>query len=80
MRASSSPRPAKRLAWVAIGSITLTLTATAIATRRRRRRHRAEPSVRDAGPENMQCPPRRWDVVDQASDESFPASDAPARY
>jgi len=34
--------------------------------------------VRDAGPKSMQDPPRRWDKVDEAIDESFPASDPPA--
>lgn len=34
--------------------------------------------VRDAGPEAMRDPPSHWDRVDQAADESFPASDPPA--
>lgn len=34
--------------------------------------------VRDAGPDNMDYPPRSWDRVDQSIDESFPASDPPA--
>lgn len=35
-------------------------------------------SARSAGPEAMRDPPRDWEKVDQASDESFPASDPPA--
>ncbi|MES1200284.1 MAG: hypothetical protein ABUS57_02400 [Pseudomonadota bacterium] len=36
--------------------------------------------VRDAGPEHMENPPHRWDMVDQQADESFPASDPPGNY
>ena len=37
--------------------------------------------VRDAGPESMADKPRReWASEDEASDESFPASDPPATY
>jgi hypothetical protein len=36
--------------------------------------------VRPAGPEDMRDPPKRWDKVDEQSDESFPASDPPANY
>ncbi|MXP26360.1 hypothetical protein GRI39_09955 [Altererythrobacter indicus] len=38
-------------------------------------------SIRDAGPAAMADKPKRqWNSVDQASDESFPASDPPANY
>jgi hypothetical protein len=33
--------------------------------------------VRNAGPESMRSDPPEWDNVDQASDESYPASDPP---
>ncbi|EYD77802.1 hypothetical protein Rumeso_00529 [Rubellimicrobium mesophilum DSM 19309] len=37
--------------------------------------------VRNAGPEEMTLPLRReWTKVDEAVDESFPASDPPATY
>ena len=36
--------------------------------------------VRSAGTEGMRSDPKGWDTVDQASDESFPASDPPSTY
>jgi hypothetical protein len=35
-------------------------------------------AARSAGPEAMRDPPAEWTKVDEASDESFPASDPPA--
>ena len=41
--------------------------------------HPVSGGLRPAGPEAMRTQPRRrWDEVDEASDESFPASDPPA--
>lgn len=34
--------------------------------------------VRNAGPDGMAGNPPEWDKVDEASDESYPASDPPA--
>ncbi|WP_225205213.1 hypothetical protein [Novosphingobium huizhouense] len=36
--------------------------------------------VRTAGTEGMRSDPKSWDKVDQAADESFPASDPPSTY
>jgi LPXTG-motif cell wall-anchored protein len=48
-------------------------------------RNRTEPGPagqsgagRSAGPDAMRDPPKEWEKTDQASDESFPASDPPA--
>ncbi|NCP13656.1 MAG: hypothetical protein GW858_05760 [Sphingomonadales bacterium] len=42
---------------------------------------KAHDDVRDAGPDAMRDPPSgRWSEVDQASDQSFPASDPPGNY
>ncbi|HEV2866854.1 MAG TPA: hypothetical protein VGX37_10075 [Allosphingosinicella sp.] len=35
-------------------------------------------AARSAGPDAMRDPPTEWEKTDQASDESFPASDPPA--
>lgn len=40
----------------------------------------APQQVRDAGPDSMADKPKKWDKTDEAVDESFPASDASAKY
>lgn len=43
--------------------------------------NQGDASVRDAGPESMRDKPRRgWNKADEASDQSFPASDPPSTY
>jgi len=42
------------------------------------RRKEALEQIRPAGTESMRDPPKEWDRVDEASDESFPASDPPS--
>lgn len=37
-------------------------------------------TVRPAGPNQMDDPPRTWDEVDEENDQTFPASDPPANY
>jgi hypothetical protein len=63
-------------------SAALLVGGVMLAMRKRRhvhRRRRAFPlAVRDAGPANMEFAPGTWDRVDQAADESFPASDPPS--
>jgi len=36
--------------------------------------------IRPAGPDSQAHKPKDWDKVDEAGDESFPASDPPANY
>lgn len=43
----------------------------------KKRQNSSKTPVRSAGPEAMRDPPKDWDKVDQAADESFPASDPP---
>jgi hypothetical protein len=62
------------------GAVLLAIGLGSIAILSRRKRTPPLPQVRDAGPDAMTAPPKRWDKVDEASDESFPASDPPARY
>lgn len=56
--------------------------APRIARRSGRRPGRRPPNapVRQAGPKQMRNPPKTWDEVDEAADQSFPASDPPSRY
>ena len=43
--------------------------------------NQGDANVRDAGPEAMRDKPRKgWSKTDEASDQSFPASDPPSTY
>ena len=53
------------------GPLAHTLATTAVPTP-------ASPAVRPAGPESMRDDVPGWNETDEASDESFPASDPPA--
>ena len=56
------------------------IAADAREYRKTRKAHRAG-TVRSAGPKAMRDRPvREWSKVDEAVDESFPASDPPAHY
>lgn len=69
----------------ALALLVVALAGAAYALRPRPERRRIatkspyEP-VRNAGPEEMAIKPRNWSLADEASDESFPASDPPATY
>jgi hypothetical protein len=64
------------LSLAAIGVAAWTAYALSPPRRMHTRRLHFMP-VRDAGPANMESPPLEWDRVDEAVDESFPASDPP---
>ena len=42
--------------------------------------NKKQKEVRPAGPHGAGVDPQEWDIVDEESDESFPASDAPSHY
>ena len=66
----------RRLCAAAAGALP---RAAALGEARAARRRSDFGSTRSAGPDAMRDPPEKWDKVDQASDESFPASDPPNR-
>ena len=44
------------------------------------RRRQDDGPIRSAGPGAMRNPPKGWDATDERLDETFPASDATAKY
>jgi hypothetical protein len=67
--------PGSRNPKILTGPSLVAAGATVVAARDRKR---AFMPVRDAGPENMEHVPESWDRVDEAADQSFPASDPPS--
>ena len=64
------PRSPLQRAWLSLRATSRTVTRAEPATA-----PVAPAQSRPAGPESMAYPPENWDEVDEASDESFPASD-----
>lgn len=88
-----TPQTAKTLGTITLAAATLT-SAAVYAWRRMREESVGHPypaafahgeiepanfdQTRSAGPAGMRDAPDNWDKVDQAADESFPASDPPS--
>ncbi len=75
------PRPAAASRKFGLGSALLLAVAGAVVwweSSRIQKVRGLQCHKREAGPDAMRSPPRRWDRVDQAADESFPASDPPS--
>jgi hypothetical protein len=72
---------AKQMALLAASALLLgSLAAWGMYRLSHRRLARSFPLVRPAGAEAMDTPPEDWDIVDEQSDASFPASDPPGNY
>ena len=72
-------KPMARTAMIA-GITIASLAALTMLGRKRGAGDLAFRHVRPAGPEAMRDRPEEWDIVDEQSDGSFPASDPPGNY
>ncbi|WP_431297752.1 hypothetical protein [Tabrizicola sp. BL-A-41-H6] len=71
--------PKARTAMI-VGITIASLAALTMLGRKRSTDNTPFRHVRPAGPEMMRDQPEDWDIVDEQSDASFPASDPPGNY
>ena len=68
-----------KLGYLLVGAVAGLALAT-LCARRMGGAARPEDHIRVAGRKEMTDPPQHWDMTDERSDESFPASDPPGTY
>jgi hypothetical protein len=71
-----------RQTWITTLLATFGLAGAALVLHRRLSQPKppAPAHIRDAGRSEMAMPPRRWSLLDETLDASFPASDPPGNY